>query len=124
MQRLPQPHTAATASSLSTPAVSTLASAATTPSPAPPPPPAPAKKSKAKPRATSATKDKEKKVSTSLREDDDINDVAAMGGVNLAEENQRMAAAAHEVGTQIRSCKDENFFLTNILANKVSRIGE
>lgn len=96
---------------------------------APPPPPAPVTpapkaKSKAKPRASSTPKEKDKKISTSLREDDDINDVAAMGGVNLAEENQRMAAAANEVGTQIRSCKDETFFLTNTLASKISRISK
>lgn len=98
-------------SSISTPAASTT--------------PGPRAKSKAKPRATSTPKDKDKnKISTSLREDDDINDVAAMGGVNLAEENQRMAAAANEVGTQIRSCKDETFFLTHTLANKINRIGE
>ena len=84
--------------------------------------PAPKAKSKAKPRASTTPKDKDKKISNSLREDDDINDVAAMGGVNLAEENQRMAAAANEVGTQIRSCKDETFFLTNTLATKISRI--
>lgn len=109
------------ASSLSsTPASSSVVTPAT---------PAAKGKSKAKSRASaSASKDKEKKTpaqsSSHLREDDDINDVAAMGGVNLAEENQRMAAAANEVGTQIRSCKDETFFLTNTLANKITRISE
>ncbi|XP_077299036.1 transcription initiation factor TFIID subunit 4-like isoform X2 [Arctopsyche grandis] len=39
--------------------------------------------------------------------DDDINDVAAMGGVNLAEETQRILGSTELIGTQIRSCKDE-----------------
>lgn len=39
--------------------------------------------------------------------DDDINDVAAMGGVNLAEESQKILGSTEFVGTQIRSCKDE-----------------
>lgn len=41
--------------------------------------------------------------------DDDINDVAAMGGVNLAEETQRILGCTENIGTQIRSCKDEVF---------------
>jgi transcription initiation factor TFIID subunit 4 len=46
-----------------------------------------------------------------------------MGGVNLQEESQRMAAAANEVGTQIRSCKDDTSFLfTNALNNRINRI--
>lgn len=34
--------------------------------------------------------------------DDDINDVAAMGGVNLAEESQRILGSTEMIGTQIR----------------------
>lgn len=34
--------------------------------------------------------------------DDDINDVAAMGGVNLAEETQRILGSTEMIGTQIR----------------------
>lgn len=34
--------------------------------------------------------------------DDDINDVAAMGGVNLAEETQRILGSTELIGTQIR----------------------
>lgn len=40
-------------------------------------------------------------------DNDDINDVAAMGGVNLAEETQRILGSTDMIGTQIRSCKDE-----------------
>ncbi|XP_019348452.2 transcription initiation factor TFIID subunit 4 isoform X4 [Alligator mississippiensis] len=46
----------------------------------------------------------------SFRDDDDINDVASMAGVNLNEENARiMATNSDLVGTQIQSCKDEPF---------------
>ncbi|XP_036338314.1 transcription initiation factor TFIID subunit 4-like [Rhagoletis pomonella] len=48
-------------------------------------------------------------MSSSLYGDDDINDVAAMGGVNLAEESQRILGCTENIGTQIRSCKDEVF---------------
>ncbi|NWQ93072.1 TAF4 factor, partial [Burhinus bistriatus] len=44
------------------------------------------------------------------RDDDDINDVASMAGVNLNEESARiMATNSDLVGTQIQSCKDEPF---------------
>ena len=105
------------ANSMSTVSATTVANNATsTPVPKPPP----ASKAKAKPRTTSAPK--EKKITTQLREDDDINDVAAMGGVNLQEESQRMAASANEVGVQIRSCKDESFLFISNLTSRINRI--
>lgn len=82
----------------------------------------------------SATKDKEKKVassffqsaslamSSSMYGDDDINDVAAMGGVNLAEESQRILGSTELIGTQIRSCKDEVFLHLPILQSKIRAI--
>lgn len=51
--------------------------------------------------------------------DDDINDVAAMGGVNLAEESQRILGSTEFVGTQIRSCKDEVFLNMPALQQKI-----
>ncbi|XP_037940262.1 transcription initiation factor TFIID subunit 4 isoform X6 [Teleopsis dalmanni] len=48
-------------------------------------------------------------MSSTLYGEDDINDVAAMGGVNLAEESQRILGCTENIGTQIRSCKDEVF---------------
>ncbi|KAI1235354.1 hypothetical protein IHE44_0002213 [Lamprotornis superbus] len=46
----------------------------------------------------------------SFRDDDDINDVASMAGVNLNEESARiMATNSDLVGTQMQSCKDEPF---------------
>lgn len=88
-------------------------------------------KSPTKPKVDKARKqEKQKKqekqlenLSSTLRDDDDVNDVAAMGGVNLAEESQKiMASGAELVGTQIRSCKDEPFFDRKVLASRVSKI--
>ncbi|XP_072790618.1 transcription initiation factor TFIID subunit 4 isoform X2 [Taeniopygia guttata] len=46
----------------------------------------------------------------SFRDDDDINDVASMAGVNLNEESARILATNSDlVGAQIQSCKDEPF---------------
>ena len=74
-----------------------------------------------------ASKDKEKKTFSSslvgLSGDDDINDVAAMGGVNLAEESQRILGSTEMIGTQIRSCKDENFLHTGPLQRRIHEIG-
>uniref|UniRef100_T1IJ33 adenylate cyclase n=1 Tax=Strigamia maritima TaxID=126957 RepID=T1IJ33_STRMM len=71
--------------------------------------------------ASAANKEKEKRsYSSMLRDDDDINDVAAMGGVNLVEESARILATnADFVGTQIRSCKDENFLYTGPLQRRI-----
>lgn len=55
--------------------------------------------------------------------DNDINDVAAMGGVNLAEESQRILGSTDMIGTQIRSCKDENFLFTGPLQRRIQQIG-
>merc|ERR1719273_910939 len=77
--------------------------------------------------APGLTKYPEKKSSASSSSysatgDEDINDVAAMGGVNLAEETQRMAAT-DLIGNQVlRSCKDETFLQTGLLTERISRI--
>uniref|UniRef100_A0A8C1UCZ2 Si:dkey-219c3.2 n=1 Tax=Cyprinus carpio TaxID=7962 RepID=A0A8C1UCZ2_CYPCA len=55
-----------------------------------------------------------------FRDDDDINDVASMAGVNLNEENARILATGSElVGTQIRSCKDEAFLPPSLLHKRL-----
>ena len=81
------------------------------------------------PAASKDRKDLQKKkedkdaYSNSLRDDDDINDVAAMGGVNLMEEHQRILATNAEfVGAQIRSCKDEPFLSVNPLQSRINKI--
>ena len=64
------------------------------------------------------------KTTSSFRDDDDINDVAAMGGVNLQEESQRILAGNAEIiGQQIRSCKDDPPFLPKTpLHNQINSI--
>ena len=52
--------------------------------------------------------------------DDDINDVAAMGGVNVADEASKIGSS--DIGSLIRSCKDEAFLQTGFLSQKVARI--
>ncbi|KAL1131012.1 hypothetical protein AAG570_012250 [Ranatra chinensis] len=71
-----------------------------------------------------AAKDREKKSFSSggYAGDDDINDVAAMGGVNLAEETQRILGSTEFVGTQIRSCKDDIYLHSTPLLNKIAQI--
>ncbi|GFX93855.1 transcription initiation factor TFIID subunit 4 [Trichonephila clavipes] len=66
-----------------------------------------------------------KRTFSTLRDDDDINDVAAMGGVNLVEESQKILASTSEiVGTQIRSCKDESFLLSSALQRRIHKIAQ
>lgn len=79
-----------------------------------------------RPRKQDKFKKQEKQLeslSSALRDDDDVNDVAAMGGVNLAEESQKiMASGAELVGTQIRSCKDEPFLDMESLTARIAHI--
>ncbi|KAG5897892.1 hypothetical protein JTB14_008061 [Gonioctena quinquepunctata] len=68
-------------------------------------------------------KDKEKKTfSSAYTGDDDINDVAAMGGVNLAEETQKILGSTEFVGTQIRSCKEDMLCSMPPLQQKIRKI--
>ncbi|KAF3817462.1 hypothetical protein GH733_012753 [Mirounga leonina] len=61
----------------------------------------------------------------SFRDDDDINDVASMAGVNLLEESARILATNSElVGTLTRSCKDETFLLPAPLQRRILEIGK
>ncbi|CAH0545822.1 unnamed protein product [Brassicogethes aeneus] len=68
-------------------------------------------------------KEKEKKTfSSAYTGDDDINDVAAMGGVNLAEESQKILGSTEFVGTKIRSCKEELMCSMVPLQQKIRQI--
>lgn len=59
-----------------------------------------------------------------VSDDDDINDVASMAGVNVNEENARILASSSElVGTVVRSCRDEPFLQTTALQQRVLHIG-
>ncbi|KAF8781796.1 transcription initiation factor TFIID subunit 4-like isoform X2 [Argiope bruennichi] len=72
-----------------------------------------------------SSKDPSKRTFSALRDDDDINDVAAMGGVNLVEESQKILASNSEiVGTQIRSCKDESFLFSSALQRRIHEIAQ
>ncbi|XP_044754964.1 transcription initiation factor TFIID subunit 4 isoform X2 [Coccinella septempunctata] len=68
------------------------------------------------------TKDKEKNSFSTYAGDDDINDVAAMGGVNLAEETQKILGSTEFVGTQIRSCKEELMCSMGPLQQKIKQV--
>ncbi|KAI1889188.1 hypothetical protein AGOR_G00176550 [Albula goreensis] len=60
----------------------------------------------------------------SFREEDDINDVASMAGVNLSEENARILATNSElVGSVIRSCRDDPFIPTAVLQKRLLETG-
>ncbi|XP_060077084.1 transcription initiation factor TFIID subunit 4-like [Ylistrum balloti] len=68
---------------------------------------------------------REKPKYDSLKDDDDINDVATMGGVNLSEESKNILATnADFIGTQIRSCKDEAFLHHATLQSRISAIAK
>ncbi|NXN41586.1 TAF4B factor, partial [Rhinoptilus africanus] len=71
---------------------------------------------KAKPKENGAT---------SFRDEDDINDVTSMAGVNLNEENACILAANSElIGTMIRSCADQPFLSSEALQKKILNIGK
>ena len=60
-----------------------------------------------------------------FRDDDDINDVASMAGVDLSEESARILATNSDlVGTVTRSCKDQPFLTTTLLTRRVLEMGE
>ncbi|XP_071332835.1 transcription initiation factor TFIID subunit 4-like [Trachinotus anak] len=75
---------------------------------------------------TAAQKNKLKEAGGgTFRDDDDINDVASMAGVNLSEESARILATNSElVGTMTRSCKDEAFLSTSSLTRRALEIGK
>ncbi|NXU56684.1 TAF4B factor, partial [Turnix velox] len=59
------------------------------------------------------------------RDEDDINDVTSMAGVNLNEENKCVLATDSElIGTVIRSCTDELFLSSEVLQKKILNIGK
>ncbi|XP_040008663.1 transcription initiation factor TFIID subunit 4-like isoform X2 [Xiphias gladius] len=75
---------------------------------------------------TAAQKNKLKEAGgETFRDDDDINDVASMAGVNLSEESARILATNSElVGAVTRSCKDEAFLATSSLTRRALEIGK
>ncbi|NXL63434.1 TAF4B factor, partial [Chordeiles acutipennis] len=68
---------------------------------------------------------KENGATPSSRDEDDINDVTSMAGVNLNEENACILATNSElIGTVIRSCADEPFLSLEALQKKILNIGK
>ncbi|XP_075600323.1 transcription initiation factor TFIID subunit 4B isoform X3 [Balearica regulorum gibbericeps] len=68
---------------------------------------------------------KENRTTSFSRDEDDINDVTSMAGVNLNEENACILATNSElVGTVIRSCADEPFLSSEALQKKILNIGK
>ncbi|CAL8339547.1 unnamed protein product [Lota lota] len=72
-----------------------------------------------------AQKNKLKEAGGTFKDEDDINDVASMAGVNLTEESARILATNSElVGAVTRSCKDEAFLSTAMLQSRMVEIGK
>uniref|UniRef100_A0A8C8B7M4 TATA-box binding protein associated factor 4b n=1 Tax=Otus sunia TaxID=257818 RepID=A0A8C8B7M4_9STRI len=64
-------------------------------------------------------------IQTVNRDEDDINDVTSMAGVNLNEETACVLATNSElIGTVIRSCADEPFLSSEVLRKKILNIGK
>ncbi|XP_045705928.1 transcription initiation factor TFIID subunit 4B isoform X2 [Phyllostomus hastatus] len=62
---------------------------------------------------------------TFLRDEDDLNDVTSMAGVNLNEENACILATNSDlVGTLVQSCKDEPFLFIGPLQKRILDIGK
>ncbi|XP_078103995.1 transcription initiation factor TFIID subunit 4 [Sander vitreus] len=73
---------------------------------------------------TQAQKNKLKEAGGTFKDDDDINDVASMAGVNLSEESANILATnSGIVGAVTHSCKDEAFLSYAILQRRMQEIG-
>ncbi|XP_030585282.1 transcription initiation factor TFIID subunit 4 [Archocentrus centrarchus] len=73
---------------------------------------------------TPAQKNKLKEAGGTFKDDDDINDVASMAGVNLSEESANILATnSITVGAVTHSCKDEAFLSCAILQRRMLEIG-
>ncbi|XP_071813629.1 transcription initiation factor TFIID subunit 4-like [Apostichopus japonicus] len=79
------------------------------------------KSSKSSRSSSSSPRRDKSKDSSFVRDDDDINDVTSMAGVNLSEESARMASNAEHIGTQLRSCEEEAFLSSSSLQSRIQR---
>ncbi|XP_068450800.1 transcription initiation factor TFIID subunit 4 isoform X2 [Clinocottus analis] len=71
-----------------------------------------------------AQKNKLKEAGGLFKDEDDINDVASMAGVNLSEESANILATnSRLVGAVTHSCKDEAFLSFAILQRRMQEIG-
>ncbi|XP_073324239.1 transcription initiation factor TFIID subunit 4 [Pagrus major] len=73
---------------------------------------------------TPAQRNKLKEAGGTFKDDDDINDVASMAGVNLSEESANILATnSGLVGVVTHSCKDEAFLSCALLQRRMLEIG-
>lgn len=73
---------------------------------------------------TPAQRNKLKEAGGTFKDDDDINDVASMAGVNLSEESANILATnSGLVGAVTHSCKDEAFLSCALLQRRMLEIG-
>ncbi|KAM4740260.1 transcription initiation factor TFIID subunit 4 isoform 6-T6 [Anableps anableps] len=73
---------------------------------------------------TQAQKNKLREAGGTFKDDDDINDVASMAGVNLSEESANILATnSGLVGAVTHSCKDEAFLSCAMLQRRMLEIG-
>ncbi|KAI9546373.1 hypothetical protein NQZ68_027542 [Dissostichus eleginoides] len=73
---------------------------------------------------TLAQRNKLREAGGLFKDDDDINDVASMAGVNLSEESANILATnSGLVGAVTRSCKDEAFLSCALLQRRMMEIG-
>ncbi|XP_037534566.1 transcription initiation factor TFIID subunit 4 [Nematolebias whitei] len=73
---------------------------------------------------TQAQKMKLKEAGGMFKDDDDINDVASMAGVNLSEESANILATnSGLVGSVTHSCKDEAFLSCAVLQRRMLELG-
>ncbi|XP_074469046.1 transcription initiation factor TFIID subunit 4 isoform X2 [Sebastes fasciatus] len=71
-----------------------------------------------------AQKNRLKEAGGTFKDDDDINDVASMAGVNLSEESANILATnSGLVGAVTHSCKDEAFLSCAVLQKRMQEIG-
>lgn len=76
------------------------------------------------PALTLAQRNKMKEAGGTFKDDDDINDVASMAGVNLTEESANILATnSGLVGAVTHSCEDEAFLSCALLQRRMLEIG-
>lgn len=76
------------------------------------------------PALTLAQRNKMKEAGGTFKDDDDINDVASMAGVNLTEESANILATnSGLVGAVTHSCEDEAFISCALLQRRMLEIG-
>ncbi|KAK7880453.1 hypothetical protein WMY93_032910 [Mugilogobius chulae] len=73
-------------------------------------------------RVSSEPRPTSKSTSGSYKEDDDINDVASMAGVNLREENAQILTS--HVGAVVQSCQDQPFLAPKPLLTRILHKGQ